>query len=738
MKSNFIFAGLHPRRLFTAVFASMLLPLCIASQEIAQQAYLKSPNPSANQYFGYVAISGDTAVVRSSRGAYVFVRQGTDWSFQAALQFPNTYVYEVAISGDTIVIGTLVSGSLNSEYTNPGSVYVLVRNGTTWSQQARLRASNATPGDFFCHVAICGDTIVVGATEEDSNSVGVNGDQQNKNAPSSGAAYVFTRSGTNWTQQAYLKASNAEAGDVLGYSVAISGDTVVVGAPGEDSSATEVDGDQSNNGAPDSGAAYVFVREGTNWSQQAYLKAPTGVGPVAISGDTAVAGRYVFVRRGTAWSRQAYLQASNFEPGDDVGGWRNVAISGDFVVAGAIGEDSNATGINGNQADNSAPDSGAAYVFVRYGTNWIQEAYLKASNTGSGDWFGSMVAVSGDTIIVGAGSEDSNATLVNGDQNNNSTLDSGAAYIFAGFAPPCTNCPPSFTLQPASQLVLPGTNVTLTAAARGPTPIHYQWRFEGTNLLNATNATYSFTNVSLTNGHGSFSVVASNEFGSVTSTNAFVFVSIRPGIVTPPVTRTVLEGGNARFSCVATGAPPIYYRWSGAAIPRAFTNNTGVFVFTNALVSITNGVRCTPINAAGIGLGVSASLLVLADFDRDGMADVWETQHGFSTNDAADAMLDLDLDGMSNRDEFTSATNPLDASSVLQLVINRAGDIVLQFTAQSNLAYEVQFHADLAVSPWQTLSNVPPASSERIIQILDPDTVPAAGRFYRVRTPPGL
>src|SRR6185369_5743297 len=102
---------------------------------------------------------------------------------------------------------------------------------------------------------------------------GVNGNQGDNSANSAGAAYVFVRNGTTWSQQAYLKASNTEAGDVFGHPVAVSGNTVVIGAVLEASSATGVNGNQSNNNAPEAGAAYVFVRNGTIWSQQAYLKA---------------------------------------------------------------------------------------------------------------------------------------------------------------------------------------------------------------------------------------------------------------------------------------------------------------------------------------------------------------------------------------------------------------------------------------------------------------------------------
>ena len=146
-------------------------------------------------------------------------------------------------------------------------------NAASIVQQAYLKASNTGGGEewpgitgdnFGNSVAISGDTIIVGAPVEDSNATGVNGNQGDNSATDSGAAYVFVRNGTPWRQQAYLKASNAEANDGFG-PVAVSGDTVVVGAPGEAGSATGANGDQSDNSAPGSGAAYVFVRSGTNW-----------------------------------------------------------------------------------------------------------------------------------------------------------------------------------------------------------------------------------------------------------------------------------------------------------------------------------------------------------------------------------------------------------------------------------------------------------------------------------------
>ncbi len=394
---------------------------------------------------------------------------------QAYLKASNTdpiddFGRSVAVSGDTVVIGApgedssaagVNANQADNAASFAGAAYVFVRNGTTWTQQAYLKASNPGFGDNFGHcVAVSGDTVVVGAPGESSSATGVDGNQTNNSAAQSGAAYVFVRSGTTWTQQAYLKASNTGATDEFGWSVAVSGDTVVVGAYLEDSSATGVNGNQADNSTSSSGAAYVFVRSGTAWSQQAYLKASTteagnqfGIS-IAVSGDTLVAGApgesssatgvngnqadtslpyagaaYVFVRDGAEWTQQAYLKASNTEFQDWFG--YSVAVSGDTVAVTAPSEDSSGTGVNGSQANNSAENSGAAYVFVRNGADWTQQAYLKASNTEAGDFFGYSIAVSGDRVVVGANRESSFATGVNGDETDNSAAQSGAAYLFS-------------------------------------------------------------------------------------------------------------------------------------------------------------------------------------------------------------------------------------------------------------------------------------------------------------------
>jgi len=322
-------------------------------------------------------------------------------------------------------------------------------------QQAYVKASNPDANDSFGEgVAVWGDTLVVGAPGEASASTGVNGDGSDDSAPFAGAVYVFRRSGTNWTQEAYLKASNAEAGDVFGTSVALRGNTLVVGARSEDSSVSGVDGNQADNGKSGAGAAYVFVRNDTTWSQQAYLKASNpdafdGFGSsVGVSQDLLVVGApqegspaqgidgdqgnavngqlsgaaYVFVRNGTTWSQEAYLKASNSNTTFEFA--TSVAISGETIVVGTPYEPV------GGPSPESQPDVGAAYVFVRNGTTWSQEAYLKASNDGWDDVFGTSVGIDGDSIVVGAPGESSSSTGVNGADNDFATF-AGAAYVFA-------------------------------------------------------------------------------------------------------------------------------------------------------------------------------------------------------------------------------------------------------------------------------------------------------------------
>jgi hypothetical protein len=211
-------------------------------------------------------------------------------------------------------------------------------------------------------VSASNDTVVVGAYQESSIATGVNGDQYNDYALNAGAAYVFVRSGASWSQQAYLKASNTEKFDVFGTSVAVSVDTVVVGTWRESSNATGVNGDQRNNNALASGAAYVFVRIGTSWSQQAYLK------------------------------------ASNTEQNDYFG--YSVSASEGTIVVGARGEDSSATGIDGDQGDNSAEASGAAYVFEGPKSPWADLGHALAGGGGLPNLLGTGELLPGMPVSI--------------------------------------------------------------------------------------------------------------------------------------------------------------------------------------------------------------------------------------------------------------------------------------------------------------------------------------------------
>ena len=382
-----------------------------------QQAKIQSSDIYLGDYFGdSVAIDGDTAIVGASRkskegtgevyagAAYVFTRSGTTWTQQSKLlpSVSETYDYfgySVAISGDTVVVGARGDRGPDGIISYAGAVYIYTRSGTTWTQQARIQPSEVEQSDYFgSSVRIDGDTVVVGAWGEDTG------------ADAAGSAYIYTRSGTTWTQQAKIQASDKQAGDNFGTAVAISGDTVVVTAVYEDT------------GGSDAGAAYVFTRSGTTWTQQAKILASDrqasdyfGWG-VAVDGDTAIVGApaedtggdaagaaYIFTRSGTTWTQQAKIQA---DAAADVWFGNSVAIEGDTVVVAA------------HRQDTGGANAGAAYIFTRDGTTWTQEVKIQASDAAANDLFGDEVAISGNTVISGAYNENSSGTS------------SGAAYIF--------------------------------------------------------------------------------------------------------------------------------------------------------------------------------------------------------------------------------------------------------------------------------------------------------------------
>ncbi len=490
-----------------------------ATQDLGwnQEAYIKAANGDANDSFGSrLSLSGDTLVSISttedsnqttitngptasadntsstSGAAYVYKRNGATWEQQAYIKSANSGASDefgrgVFLSGDTLVVGTGNEDSSQTTITNgtgastdnsssaSGAVYVYKRSGATWAQEAYIKATNNNSNDYFGdRVSISGDTLAVGATGEGSNQTTITngtGASANNSSINSGAVYVYKRNGTTWTQEAYIKAANNGASDFFGSSVFVYGDTLAVSALQEDSNQSTITngaGASIDNSSSNSGAVFIYKRTGVNWAQEAYIKAANNDAGdrfgliVSISGDTLVVGAdqeasnqttitngsgassddsnaasgavYVYKRTAGLWAQEAYIKAANNDANDLFGSI--VSISGDTLVVGASQEDSNQTTItngSGGSSDNSNSASGAVYVYKRTGSLWAQEAYIKAANSDAGDRFGTSVSISGDTLVVGASQEDSNQTTITngaGASSDNSNSNSGAVYVY--------------------------------------------------------------------------------------------------------------------------------------------------------------------------------------------------------------------------------------------------------------------------------------------------------------------
>ena len=437
---------------------------------VRQVAYLKASNPAMYAHFGEGgALPGHTG---------------------------NTLT--ISADGNTVAVGapheasaaTGINGNQKDDSaSNAGAVYVYTRNGDSWAQQAYVKASNTGSGDYFgssVDLSADGNTMVVAAHWEASDATGINGNQADNSIPQAGAVYVFTRSGGRWTQQAYIKASNTGEklagegenlvgggdGDQFGFSLALSadGNTLAVGAVGEDSTATGVNGNQADNAAVSAGAVYTFQRTGNTWAQQAYIKPQTAANAaggdlfgfslgLSTDGNTLAVGvydeggssrsingmvdaqrggsgaAYVFARTGSTWAQQAYVKTSISEGGDSWGVSLALSDDGNTLALGSVDEDCKATGVNPPGCDTDQPtdvSTGAVVIFQRTGTAWAQQALLKSSNTGVEDWFGVKLALSGDgnALVATASNEDSAAQGINGRQDDDSAVEAGAAYLF--------------------------------------------------------------------------------------------------------------------------------------------------------------------------------------------------------------------------------------------------------------------------------------------------------------------
>lgn len=365
-------------------------------ENFASVAYIKDPASTLNTRFGtdisvdagWMAILGRNV----NQGVIMQRQQGSVWEQDQVLDAAGD---SVSLDGDLLAVGDTMSGGREVPGFSIGIVRLFERGDSGWQQLAVVQASNGEDADKFGHsVAVSGDTLVVGAPGEDSGATGINADGSRNDALDAGAVYVFQRINPGqWVQQAYIKGDATAGGDRFGYSVAIDGERLVVGAVLEESSARGVGGDQLDNGRHGSGAAYVFERSEGNWRQRVYLK------------------------------------AANADADDRFG--HAVDIAGSLVAVTAIAEDS---GSLSDPFDNSIRDSGAVYLFDMVNNDWQQIAYLKASNPGDTDSFGHAVAIQSPerkALAVGAPNEDAIGSLLAGMPQDNSSPDNGAVYVFA-------------------------------------------------------------------------------------------------------------------------------------------------------------------------------------------------------------------------------------------------------------------------------------------------------------------
>ncbi len=412
----------------------------------------------------------------------------------------------VAIDGDTIVVGASnkddpVKGA------NSGAAYVFVRSGGMWVQEAKLLGSDiGVNNQFGTSIDMSGDTIVVGTpfnAEKGFNA---------------GAAYVFVRNAGVWTQQQKLTGIDTSASDIFGVDVSIDGDNILIGASTD------------RIGAVFAGSAFVFVRNAGVWTQQAKLIASGApinqrfAASVAIEGNRAVitapladdvatnsGAFYIFERSGTTWTEQARLKTSDAEAEQMLGvGSNSCAINGDTIIVSTIRDDDPIVG----------QDVGAAYVFVNSGGVWMEQQKLTPPDPRLIGFFGTSVAIEGDTVYIGmirdapfgklgAGSvyvytraggvwtfdqkliapdaigfeEFGNAISVDNQNlvigawmSSDSAQFSGSAYIFSGPSLPTLNCPteivrstdPGMCSAIINLSLMPGGNPTPTVTCTPP------------------------------------------------------------------------------------------------------------------------------------------------------------------------------------------------------------------------------------------------------------------------------
>ncbi len=400
--------------LAAASVVSAALWLSAAAAQFTESKLVPGAGQSGDGFGMAVAASGDYLVIGApqsdefgsqSGSAYIFRRSGGAWIEDQKL-LPSDGAYgarfgmAVSIDGDCALIGAYTDPELGI---HAGAAYVFQRDSLTgeWNEQIKLKASDGEAGDRFGFgVSLQGRWALIGAMEDEDEA---------------GAAFLFERTDTGWTEYAKLTASGGVGTALFGRSVCLSGDYAIIGSPYDEEIGHE------------SGAAYVFHLDGGNWIQQAKLLSSDIVADdyfgfsVAISGDYAIVGAlsawgiensagaaYVFQRIDSTWTEQAKMIDSTGVVG--LGFGYSVSIDGSHVVVGQPSDDDNGVG------------SGSAFVFERVGADWILLTKLLASDGVTGDGLGWATFIHNDEVFAGAPNQEAGGTLT------------GAAYVFAGLS----------------------------------------------------------------------------------------------------------------------------------------------------------------------------------------------------------------------------------------------------------------------------------------------------------------
>jgi hypothetical protein len=472
--------------------------LSVSSTMTNSISYLKSSNTQINDQFGNVldlSADGNTLAVgapledssaRTINGSeiddaaidagavYVFKKSNNVWVKDAYIKPDNVdagdhFGSSISLSSDgkTLVVGAENEGGNSNAKPNSGAAYVFYKATSSWAQQAYLKPNYSDVNDHFggagaLDISDNGNIVAVGAIDEDSGQTGTISDGNNSDKSGAGAVYIFTRTGINWVQTAYIKASNSGVDDNFGtLSLSGNGSTLVVGAPGEDGTASNA------------GAVYVFEYNGTSWSEEAYLKASNAQAEDKFGGEQSLvisqdgltiavcaegedsnalglsdvstegannsslysSAVYVFRKESGTWGHEAYIK-SDHNNDDLFGSNRGLALNktGTSLAIGTIWNSSSNLGVSSNSNNiGSLTQAGAVYFYTKSGSSWAKTSFLKAPNTGSSDHFGVSVAMdeTGATLVIGAALESSNATGVAGTgQTNNGTSGAGAVYVY--------------------------------------------------------------------------------------------------------------------------------------------------------------------------------------------------------------------------------------------------------------------------------------------------------------------